>query len=79
VTKRTKAIGKVGALAILSLWATSQVAAYETRLNDNCTVTLHWPLEKEVQFWLSTNGCGGLPFERCEAAVKAAVDTIQNI
>ncbi|MBN1655349.1 MAG: hypothetical protein JXA30_16400 [Deltaproteobacteria bacterium] len=53
--------------------------AYEIRYNDDCSVALHWPPEQEVSFWLNENGCGDLPFERCEAAVLAAFDAIQSI
>lgn len=57
-----------------------RAAAYQTRLSDDCSVALHWPVEEEIGFWLNENGCGDdLPLDACEAAVQAAFDTIQNI
>jgi hypothetical protein len=65
-------------LGIIVLFA-SRAEAYQTRLNDDCSVIVHWPPQKEIPFSLNINGCGDIPFERCEAAVKAAFDAVQNI
>ncbi len=57
----------------------TRAVAYNARMNHDCTRFLHWPAGKEISYWLNHRGCGDISFERCEAAVQAAFETVQNI